>query len=95
MTISQELKQAVRVAKKHGVGKLYLVGSALHPGNKPPKDLDFAVADIPPGTFFKFYGDLLLSISRRVDLIDLSVARTKFRTIILKEARLLYDKNAA
>jgi predicted nucleotidyltransferase len=95
MTISQELKHAVRVAQKHGVGKLYLVGSALHPGKKPPQDLDFAVADVPPGTFFKFYGELLLAVSRRVDLIDLSGARTKFKTIVLKEARLLYDKSAA
>jgi hypothetical protein len=35
------------------------------------------------------------SLSKTVDLIDLSGKRTKFKDIVLKEAKLIYDKRAA
>jgi len=95
MTMEKEFQKAIQIAKKHRVGKLYLVGSALYSGKTPPRDYDFAVADMPSGVFFKFYGELLLAMSKRVDLIDLSGKMTKFKKLVLQEAKLLYDKSAA
>ena len=50
--------------------------------------------DVPTGNFFKFYGELFRALSKNVDLIDLSGKMTKFKDIILREGRLVYDKTS-
>ena len=95
MHIEKELRKAIRIARKHGVGKLYLVGSTLHSRKPAPRDFDFAVAGVPSGAFFKFYGELIVALSLPVDLINLSGKQTKLKRLVLQEAVLLYDKNAA
>lgn len=95
MIPENELNKAVEIARKYGVGKLYLIGSALHKESGKVKDYDFAVKDVPPGIFFKFYGELMRVLSKNVDLIDLSGRVTKFNTIILREGKLIYDRTAA
>jgi len=95
MMLKQEIDKAVEIARKYGVGELYLIGSAVHKRPDEARDYDFAVRDVPTGTFFRFYGELMRSLSKTVDLIDLSGKRTKFKDIVLKEAKLIYDKRAA
>ena len=89
-----ELEKAIEIAKKYGVGRLYLVGSSLHDA-ETARDYDFAVADVPKGTFFMFYGELFRTMSKNVDLIDLSGDATQFKSLVLKEGKLIYDKAAA
>jgi predicted nucleotidyltransferase len=95
MITDRELKKAVEIAKKYGVGELYVVGSALHGQPEDARDYDFAVRDVPTGDFFKFYGELTREMSKTVDLIDLSGKKTKFKDIVLREGRLVYAKRAA
>jgi len=95
MIAEKELKKAVEIAKKYGVGELYIIGSALHGSAEEARDYDFAVRDVPPGDFFKFYGELTREMSKTVDLIDLSGKKTKFKDIVLREGRLVYAKRAA
>ena len=95
MIPKDELGKAVEIAKKYGVGKMYLIGSSLYKDPDEANDYDFAVIDIPPGNFFKFYGELFRIMSKNVDLIDLSGKMTKFKEIILREGKLIYDKRAA
>lgn len=95
MIPKHELDKAVEIAKKYGVGKLYLVGSSLTGRAAKAKDYDFAVSDVPEGAFFKFYGELFRTMSKDVDLIDLSGKVTKFKSIVVKEGKLIYDKTAA
>jgi predicted nucleotidyltransferase len=90
-----ELDKAISVAKKYGVGKLYLIGSSLSTDVKAVNDYDFAVSGVPKGSFFKFYGELFRTMSKNVDLIDLSGKKTKFKSIVLREGKLIYDKKAA
>jgi predicted nucleotidyltransferase len=90
-----ELDKAIETAKKYKVGKFYLVGSSLHKNPEEVNDYDFAVNDVPDGSFFKFYGELMRLMSKNVDLIDLSGKKTKFKDIILKEGKLIYDKASA
>lgn len=90
-----ELDKAISVAKKYGVGKLYLIGSSLSTDVKTVNDYDFAVSGVPKGSFFKFYGELFRTMSKNVDLIDLSGKKTKFKSIVLREGKLIYDKKAA
>lgn len=95
MIPKDELEKAIEIARKYGVGELYLIGSALHKEPEKVNDYDFAVKDVPPGNFFRFYGELIRALSKNVDLIDLSGKITKFKTIILREGKLIYDKTAA
>ena len=94
MIPKDELDKAVGIAKKHGVGELYLIGSALYKNPEDVRDYDFAVRDVPVGRFFKFYGELLRVMSKNVDLIDLSGKMTKFKNIIVKEGKLIYAKTS-
>jgi len=95
MIPKHELDNAVEIAKKYGVGKLYLIGSSLTGKAAKAKDYDFAVSDIPEGSFFEFYGELFRTMSKNVDLIDLSGEMTKFKSIIVKDGKLIYEKTAA
>ena len=95
MIPKNELDKAIAIAKKHKIGKLYLIGSTLHHDQERARDYDFAVSDIPPGSFFKFYGELFTVMSKTVDLIDLSGKKTKFKDLVLKEGKLIYDKASA
>lgn len=94
MIPKEELDKAIAIAKKYGIGKMYLIGSSLYKDPDEIKDYDFAVADIPPGNFFVFYGELLRTMTKNVDIIDLSGRETKFKTIVMREGILVYDKSA-
>jgi len=95
MIPKDELDKAIAIAKKHKIGKLYLIGSSLRRGSALVRDYDFAVSDVPPGSFFKFYGELFTVMSKTVDLIDLSGRQTKFKDLVLKEGKLIYEKASA
>lgn len=58
MIPEDELEKAIEIARKYGVGKLYFIGSSLAKDAELVNDYDFAVSDVPPGSFFKFYGEL-------------------------------------
>jgi len=94
MIPKDELQRAIVIAKKYHIGKLYMIGSALR-DPKTAHDYDFAVSDVPEGVFFLFYGELFMSLSKNVDLIDLSGEMTKFKSLVLQEGKLIYDKEAA
>ncbi len=51
--------------------------------------------DVPPESFFKFYGELLRTLSKHVDIIDLSGKATKFKSIVMREGEVVYDRSAA
>jgi predicted nucleotidyltransferase len=95
MIPEHELNKAVEIARKYGIGKMFLIGSSLYKKAEEVNDYDFAVSGVPEGCFFKFYGELFRTLSKNVDLIDLSGKRTKFKDLILKEGKLIYEKRAA
>ena len=94
MIPKKELDKAINIAKEFGIGRLYLFGSSLHESPTKVNDYDFAVADIAPANFFSFYGKLLMSLSKNVDLIDISDRKGKFISLILKEGKIVYDKES-
>lgn len=79
MMPKEELEKAIGIARKYHVGELYLIGSVLYKEPGEVNDYDFAVRGVPEGTFFKFYGELIRTMTKNVDLIDLSGAVTKFK----------------
>jgi len=49
--LQNELSRAIEIAKKHSVGKLYIVGSTLYGNPKKANDHDFAIDDYSPEIF--------------------------------------------
>ena len=77
-----------RLARRYGVQKVFLFGSGADP-KKEARDIDLGVIGIEPRRFFEFYGDLLFSLSKPVDLVDLS-RNTRFNALIRREGIPLY-----
>lgn len=94
MIPKKELDKAINIAKEFKIGKLYLFGSSLYKNPARVNDYDFAVSDISPADFFSFYGKLLMSLSKNVDLIDVTDRKGKFINLIIKEGKVVYDKKS-
>ena len=95
MENQKDMNVAIEIAKKYGIGKLYIFGSALTQKASNIHDYDFAVDEIPSGVFFRFCGTLLGLLSKPIDVVNLSGTQNKFKTIVKKEARLIYDRSKA
>ena len=78
----------IRCAKKYGVKTIYLFGSSLD-ANTHARDIDLGVKGIDPGLFFKFYGELIRRLPKRVDLVDLA-PQTLFNTLVEKRGTKIY-----
>ena len=87
--ISEIDKKIIReLSKKYHAKKVLLFGSCLDP-ERESRDIDIAVEGINPGDFFDYYGDLLLKLSKPVDVIDLSET-SKFVILVKKEGVPIY-----
>jgi len=76
------------ISKKYHARRVLLFGSSLD-ATKESRDIDLAVEGITHGDFFKYYGDLLLALSRPVDVIDLS-EKSRFVTLVEREGVPIY-----
>ena len=76
------------MSEKYHAKRVLLFGSSLT-HKKESHDIDIAVEGISPEDFYCFYGDLMFSLSKPVDVIDIS-GTSKFIKLILQEGVLLY-----
>ena len=76
------------ISKKYHIKRVLLFGSSMDP-TKEGNDIDIAIEGISSRDFFKYYGDLLLKLSKPVDVIDLS-GTSKFVKLIEQEGFSLY-----
>ena len=88
MISEQDKATIVDIARRYNVRRVLLFGSSADP-NREANDIDLAIEGIVPEKFFSFYGDLLFSLSKPVDLIDLS-NNTKFNRLVYREGIRLY-----
>ena len=87
--ISESDKEKIReISQKYRVQRILLFGSCLSE-EKESHDIDLAVEGIAAKDFYSFYGELILSLSKPLDLIDLSVS-SKFNRIVRDEGIVLY-----
>jgi len=77
------------ISKRYHAKRVLLFGSSLLP-EKESHDIDIAVEGILPKDFYRFYGDLLFSLSKPVDVIELS-GNSKFIQMVRLEGVVLYD----
>ncbi len=88
--ISNEDKIKLKeIAKRYKVSKLYLFGSSLD-SFRDANDIDLAVEGIEGSLFFKFYSELIFSLSKPVDVIDLN-KKSLFCDLVRTEGILLYE----
>jgi len=88
MISKREKEIIIRCAEKYKVSSVYLFGSSLDM-DSGYNDIDLAVKGIKPEVFFKFYGELLRSLSKPVDLVDLS-KKSLFNQIIEEKGVKIY-----
>ena len=67
---------------------MLLFGSSLS-HNEKSHDIDIGVEGAPAKDFFSFYGDLMVELSKPVDIVDLSWT-SKFAKMVKREGVLLY-----
>jgi predicted nucleotidyltransferase len=88
MIAQEDRDTIVRLAREYRVARVILFGSSAAEGREP-HDIDLAVKGIEPRLFFRFYGDLLMRLSKPVDLVDLAY-RSLFTELIERDGVVLY-----
>ena len=86
--ISEKDKAIIlKYAKKYNISTVILFGSCLD--KEDPNDIDIGIKGIEPELFFKFYGELLLEVSKRIDIVNLGKDNL-FNRLVEKEGVKLY-----
>jgi len=88
MITEKDKKTIKEISKKYSAKSVLLFGYSMD-SEKESHDIDIAIEGISPKDFFSYYGDLILALSKPVDVIDLS-EKSKFSKLILQEGTLLY-----
>lgn len=88
MISKQDIKIIQEVSKEYKANRVLLFGSGLDP-EKESHDIDIAVEGVAHQKFYKYYGELMLKLSKPVDVIDLS-GTSKFVKLVQQEGVLLY-----
>ena len=87
--VTEADKKTIReISEKYHAKRVLLFGSSLVP-ERESRDIDIAVEGISPKDFYRYYGDLMFSLSKPVDVIDIS-GTSKFTEVILHEGVILY-----
>ena len=76
-----------KLAGRYHAKRVLLFGSSLE--RKKARDIDLAVEGLPAKYFFGFYGDLMFSLPKPVDLIDLS-KDSQFTRLVRREGLPIY-----
>ena len=87
--ITERDKKIIReISAEYRAKRVLLFGSSTDPA-KESQDIDIAVEGIQPKDFFKYYGELMLKLSKPVDLVELC-GTSKFIRLIQQEGVLVY-----
>jgi predicted nucleotidyltransferase len=89
MISSRDKATVSALARRHGAARVWLFGSSAR--SRRGRDLDLAVEGLPPARFFPFLGQLMLGLSKPVDLVALE-GRSKLASLIRREGIPIYGK---
>jgi len=87
MISETDVAAILRYAKKYNVSEVYLFGSSIE--REDANDIDIGIRGILPELFFDFYGELLLELSKPLDIVDLNEDNS-FNRLVMKEGVKLY-----
>lgn len=83
MIADSDRRKIEEIAVRYGAKRVILFGSSLS-DDREGRDIDIGVEGIEEKDFFAFYGELLCTLSKPVDVIDLSVD-SRFVEMIKRE----------
>ena len=92
MVSARDKATIAALARRYGAAGVWLFGSSLD-RRKRARDLDLAVEGLAPARFFQFLGDLMLSLSKPVDLVVLE-RQSKLGALIRREGIPIYGQPA-
>ena len=88
MITDTDKKIIEQLARKYHAKRVVLFGSSVSTASEY-RDIDIAVENVEEKDFYAFYGELLCTLSKPVDTIDLS-RKTRLVEMILREGVPLY-----
>ena len=88
MIDEKDKKTIETISRKYRVSRLLLFGSSIQ-DTPESHDIDIGVEGIDDKDFYAFYGELIYSLSKPVDVVDLS-RKSKFIELVLKEGVPIY-----
>jgi len=88
MICQEDISSIKAISAKYNIAKVLLFGSSLS-DDIESGDIDLAVSGIDDSKFYQYYGELMLALSKPVDLVSLS-DDSKFTRMIRSEGRVLY-----
>ncbi len=89
MRVSQnDIETIKRLSNKYNAQKVVLFGSSLN-SQQEANDIDLAVEGVASKDYYRYCGELMMALTKPVDIVDLSVP-CKFVDIILEEGVVLY-----
>jgi predicted nucleotidyltransferase len=80
------------LARRYGAAAVWLFGSSAD-RRRQSRDIDLAVEGVASARFFQFVGDLMLSLSRPVDVVPLE-KRSKLSALIRRDGIRIYGQPA-
>jgi predicted nucleotidyltransferase len=80
----------VELSRRYGARRVLLFGSSADTAREG-NDIDLAVEGVPPSQFFSYFGDLIFSLSKPLDLVDLS-RDSKFNRLIARDGIAIYEQ---
>jgi predicted nucleotidyltransferase len=88
MVSQNDIETIKELSSKYNVGKVILFGSSLDP-QRQSKDIDLAIEGVAPKDYYRYCSELMMALTKPVDIVDLSVP-CKFIDIIIEEGVVLY-----
>jgi len=92
MVSDRDKATIVSLARRYGAAAVWLFGSSTD-RRRHGRDLDLAVEGVAPARFFQFVGDLMLSLSKPVDVVALG-KRSKLSVLIRRDGIPIYGQPA-
>ena len=88
MVSQNDIETIKHLSRKYHAKKVVLFGSSLD-SQRQAKDIDLAIEGVASEDYYRYCGELMMALTKPVDIIDLSVP-CKFNDIILEEGVVLY-----
>jgi len=88
MVSQNDIETIKRLSNKYNAQKVVLFGSSLS-SQQEANDIDLAVEGVASKDYYRYCGELMMALTKPVDIVDLSVP-CKFVDIILEEGVVLY-----
>ena len=88
MVSRNDIETIKQLSSKYNARKVVLFGSSLD-SQRQANDIDLAVEGVASKDYYRYCGELMMSLTKPVDIVDLSVP-CKFIDLILEQGVVLY-----